>query len=187
MMFLHERKRGYTLIELMVSVALFSVVMLAATAAYLSFVNYNRRATQVASLMNVLSFAVDSVARDIRTGTSYGCSGSCSSSGNSTFSFVDANGCVSRYQFSSGVLSKTTENTVTGCVARTAIALIGPTVTPGVTLDSVTFYVRGVSPLDYIQPIATVVLRGSTEIVDTGELIPFSIETSSTSRVPDVE
>lgn len=179
--------KGYTLIELMVSVALFSIVMLAATAAYLSFVNYNRRATQVASLMTALSFAVDSVARDIRTGTAYGCSGTCSSSGNATFSFVDANGCVSEYQFASGVLSKTTENTGAGCVARTAIPLIGSAVTPGVTLDSVKFYVRGVSAGDYIQPIATVVLRGTTEIVDTGELIPFAIETSATSRVPDVE
>lgn len=189
-------RRGYTLIELMVSVAIFAIVMLAATAAYLAFVNYNRRAAQVASLLNGLSFGLDAVARDIRTGTDYSCSVSgttCTttqqSSGVSTFYFTDADGCSVTYRFSAGVLSKSVvgEETPDGfdCVAKTDVGVVGGDTTPGVTIDSVKFYVRGAKNDDSLQPLATLVIRGSTLIVDTGEEIPFSIETSATSRVPD--
>ena len=181
----NHSKGGYTLIELMVSVAVFAIVMLAATAAYLSFINYNRRASQVATLMNTLSFALDGMARDIRTGTDYACSGSCSDSGETEFTFIDADQCVVTYRYSGAILYKSRENTVPGCIARSNVPVVSPEVTPGVTLTDVKFYLRGTAAADQRQTLATIVIRGTTEIVETGQAIPFSIETSATSRVPD--
>ncbi len=182
--------RGYTLIELIVSVAIFAIVMLAATGAYLAFINYNRRATQNAALMSSLSFAIDSMARDIRTGTNYACSatgpGACSSSGVDRFYFTDADGCEVDYRFTGSALLRTTDDTVNGCEARTNVPIIRSDVTPGITLNDVTFYVRGTVLNDRTQGFVTIVVSGTTLIVDTGEELPFSIETSATSRIPDL-
>lgn len=183
-----KNTRGYTLVELIVSVAIFAVVMLSATAAYLGFINYNRRATQYGTLMSSLAFAVDAMARDIRTGTDYDCESGCSSGGTDSITFLDANGCEVTYEFTqaTGLLEKHMELTAggTNCANRDTV-LIGASVTPGITLTSTVFYVRGEEPDDELQPLATVVLQGTTLIVDTGEEVPFNIQTTSTSRVPE--
>lgn len=180
--------RGYTLVELIVSVAIFAIVMLSATASYLAFVNYNRRAMQYGTLMNSLAFAVDAMSRDIRTGKDYACDGGCLFGGNSSIDFIDANGCEVSYEYNATAkeLEKHMQATVTGsgCEDRDTV-LVSPSVTPGITLTSTVFYVRGEETDDETQPLATVVLAGTTLIVDTGEEVPFNIQTTSTSRLPD--
>jgi len=72
MKFLNQEK-GFTLIELMVSVAVFSVVMLVAISTLLSIVDANKKAQALKSVMNNLNFALESMSREIRVGTNYHC------------------------------------------------------------------------------------------------------------------
>lgn len=64
---------GFTLVEMIVALAVFSVVVTIAVGALLVLIASNEQLQQEQSVMTNLSFALDSMAREIRTGTSYYC------------------------------------------------------------------------------------------------------------------
>jgi|AntRauTorcE11898_2_1112593.scaffolds.fasta_scaffold09984_1 prepilin-type N-terminal cleavage/methylation domain-containing protein len=64
---------GFTLIEMIVSLALFSVVMTIAVGALLVLIASNRQLQDEQAVLTNLSFALDSMTREIRTGTNYYC------------------------------------------------------------------------------------------------------------------
>ncbi len=68
-------RAGFTLIEMMVAVALFSVVMTISIGALLSLVDANRKAQAMQSVMNNLNITLDGMVRALRMGTQYHCGG----------------------------------------------------------------------------------------------------------------
>ena len=65
--------RGFTLIEMLVSVALFAIVMLIAGSTLLSLVYANRKAQALQSVMNNLNISLDDMVRNVRMGSNYRC------------------------------------------------------------------------------------------------------------------
>lgn len=65
------KTKGFTLIEMMVAVALFSVVMLVSVGALLSLIDASRRAQGIQSVMNNLNVALDGMVRALRMGQGY--------------------------------------------------------------------------------------------------------------------
>lgn len=65
--------QGFTLIELMVSLTIFSIVMMVSVGALLSIIDINAKAQALYSATTNLSFALDSMTREIRTGYHYYC------------------------------------------------------------------------------------------------------------------
>ncbi len=72
---------GFTLIELIVSLGVFSTVVTIAVGALLVLVAANQQLQSEQSVMTNVSFALDSMTREIRTGTDYYCDSSNSQSG----------------------------------------------------------------------------------------------------------
>lgn len=66
-------QHGFTLIEMIVSLAVFSIVITVSVGALLVLVATNEQLQGEQSVMTNLSFALDSMTREIRTGTSYYC------------------------------------------------------------------------------------------------------------------
>jgi prepilin-type N-terminal cleavage/methylation domain-containing protein len=64
---------GFSLIEMIVSLALFSVVATISVGALLVLIASNQQLQTEQSIMTNLSFALDSMTREIRTGTNYFC------------------------------------------------------------------------------------------------------------------
>ena len=64
---------GFTLVEMIVSLAVFSFVITMSVGALLMLVASNSQLQKEQSVMTNLSFAIDSMAREIRTGTLYFC------------------------------------------------------------------------------------------------------------------
>jgi prepilin-type N-terminal cleavage/methylation domain-containing protein len=64
---------GFTLIEMIVSLALFSVVVTISVGALLVLIASNQQFQNEQSVMTNLSFALDSMTREIRTGSNYFC------------------------------------------------------------------------------------------------------------------
>ncbi|MDO8492227.1 MAG: type II secretion system protein, partial [bacterium] len=64
---------GFTLVEMIVAVGLFTVVMFIATGALLSVVSLNKKAQAQQSAISNLNYALENMARSIRTGTTYHC------------------------------------------------------------------------------------------------------------------
>lgn len=68
-----RHERGFTLVEMLVAIFIFSMVMLIAVGALLSMVDANRKAQTIKSAVNNLSFALDGMSRAIRVGTTFHC------------------------------------------------------------------------------------------------------------------
>lgn len=67
------KNRGFTLVEMIVSLALFSVVAVIAIGALLKVIDANNKAQSIQSSVTNLNFALESMSRDLRTGTSIQC------------------------------------------------------------------------------------------------------------------
>src|SRR3954469_14193570 len=78
------QSRGFTLVEMIVSVALFAIVMLVCVGALLALVGANRKVHALQSVMNNLNVTLDGMVRDIRMGSTYDGSGACSGNSGGT-------------------------------------------------------------------------------------------------------
>ena len=68
--------QGFSLVELLVSLSLFTIVLTMAVGSLLVLVDANARAQNMQQVMTNLSFALDSIAREVRTGGGLYCSSS---------------------------------------------------------------------------------------------------------------
>lgn len=65
--------KGFTLIEILVSLSVFTVVITIAVGAFLSLLGASKGVQGEQSVMTTLTFVLDSMTREIRTGKSYYC------------------------------------------------------------------------------------------------------------------
>lgn len=165
--------RGFTLIEMIVAVGVFAVVMLIMTGAYLTLIDLNRKAHAVNTVMTDLSFALETMARGIRTGTNYSCGGGDCVGGGTALTFTDDAGRVITYRLAG-----------TGLV-RDVAGVTAPLTSPVVTIDRMKFYVLGTSPSDARQPRVTIALSG-TIAVPNNSPVSFSFQTGATQRELDL-
>ncbi len=65
--------RGFTLIETLVSLALFTTVLIIAGGTIVSVIDINKKNQAISSVVNNLNYSIDSMIRDIKTGYLYKC------------------------------------------------------------------------------------------------------------------
>lgn len=70
---LKKYSKGFTLIETLVSLALFSVVLVIAGGTVVSVIDINKRNQAISSVVNNLNYSIDSMVRDVKTGYLYKC------------------------------------------------------------------------------------------------------------------
>lgn len=164
--------RGFTLIEMIVSVSIFTVVMFVAVGALLAITDANRKANAIRTTMDNLNFAVGSMARDIRTGTDYGCdgAGNCPSGGES-ITFTDQTGVTVRYWYDESTYSiKVSKNNG----ASQAIT------SSEIRIESLTFYVTGVGT-DFLQPRVVIAIKGKTGLKAKTQ-VELNVQTAVSQR-----
>lgn len=169
--------RGYSLLELIVAVGLFALIMTLASGAYLLMIGINRQAQSIATGINSLSFALETMTRSIRTGTKYSCGGigDCPN-GSSRFSFVNNNGTSVTYDLSAGAIQRT--------IGSVNSNLTGASV----TVSSLKFYVFGTQTArqgNYQQPRVTIIVTGTVSS-GPGKTEAFTIQTGATMRGTDL-
>lgn len=170
--------RGYTLIELIVAVGLFAIVMLLASGAYLTMIGLNRQVQGISAGVDNLAFALESMTRDIRTGSNYSCGGvgDCASGG-SSFSMKNSNGISVSYALSGSAIQKTTNG------VQSALT------DPSVTITSLTFYAVGTKTTaqnDTQQARVTIVVSGTVSVGPNKPPQSFTIETGASMRGSDI-
>jgi len=170
-------KRGFTLVELMVALGIFSIVVLLASGAYLMMISIARKSQGVSTGIDNLTFALEIMTRNIRTGTDYACGsgGDCAIVPGDSFSFRNSSGVLVEYRLSNSVL---VENK--GGIER-------PLTDASVGISALNFYVVGTeqTPIDYRQPHVLIVVAGRVSS-DARTQDNFYVQTSATMRGSDI-
>ncbi len=176
------KNKGFTLAELLVSVSVFTVVMVISTGSVLSVFDANRKSQNLRSVMDNLNFTLESMTRTIRFGRNYHCDitqGSLSSP-------RDCAGGSSSIALTSPASSQVVYKLVGSRVARSINGGADYYLTgTDVTITHLSFRVFG-SPLysngaDLYQPQVIMVIGGYVGIKPTLRST-FSLETTVSQR-----
>lgn len=181
---------GFTLIEIMVSVAIFAMVMTISSGSLFSILDANAKAQAQKSVMNNLNLALESMSRNIRVGTTY----HCGTAGN----LHDARDCLQdgadflAFEGSSGnknisgdeIVYKLDGTTImrsqNGGLSYSAITALE------VVVEDLKFFVTGAEdPGDQEQPRVIIVVRGYAGIKEKIRT-DFNIQTSVSQRQLDI-
>lgn len=187
-----KANRGFTLIEIMVAVGLFSVVMTISVGSLLSLVEADRKAQALKSVMNNLNFALENISRNVRVGSNYHCSTSATvppiitnpsdcANGGVLLAFESSTGDPSDatdqviYRFTNSSIEKSDDGGA-NFIAITA---------PEVTIEELAFYVVGTTRGDTDQPRVVMTVRGFAGIGDRAQT-NFNLQTTISQRVLDL-
>ncbi|MDE2071540.1 MAG: prepilin-type N-terminal cleavage/methylation domain-containing protein [Patescibacteria group bacterium] len=197
--------KGFTLIEMLVSVAIFAFVVVIALGALLAISASDRKAESLKAVINNLNFSLDSMSRSIRTGYNYHCGsfggGDCQS-GSNFFAYTAADGTQVAYQLVSGsgnatVCGQTGSNI--GCIVRSTDggASWQPLTAPEVVVNdystsvpaSYMFYLVGSIPQSQNDPISAqpkvnILISGAVVLTPTQQS-KFNLQTTVTQRIYD--
>jgi len=189
-----QAKRGFTLVEMIVSVGLLSIVMLVSVGALLALTGANRKAQALQSVMNNLNVALDGMVRSIRMGSNYHCGtgvfigtnnlDDCSN-GNTVFIFKPFGGNPNQW-----VYRFDTDGTYCGtnqiCKSVDSGTHYVALTSPEVTIDSMRFYVQGTTPGDTEQPKAVITVQGTAGAANIKTKTTFSIQATAVQRLLDL-
>jgi prepilin-type N-terminal cleavage/methylation domain-containing protein len=200
-----SRQRGFTLIEMLVAVGLFSVVMLVAVSVILSIIGNNRKAQGINNVVNNLNFAIESMVRDMKTGYLYKCdpntfpisqdtSSLCPDatvSRNSIEFFSTLSGTPTpvQYRFIPPTTASDGVYTPGHIVKRTGTGLgngdVDLTSKTDVDIQNVEMYIHSPTPgnsLNPSQPSIFLIIRGKANILEN-EVTEFGLQTFISQRV----
>ncbi|OHA08411.1 MAG: hypothetical protein A3A44_00205 [Candidatus Sungbacteria bacterium RIFCSPLOWO2_01_FULL_60_25] len=175
-------RRGFTLLEMVVALGVFSGVMIIAFGIAISINNAQFKASRIQIVQDDLRFALESMTKEMRTGTNFQGSDSVGNNGYRKITFrrsdsVDITYC--RRSFTDAI-RKITGGGTTDCSDSSAQAVTGD----DVTIEALTFYLIGATPgAGDGQPRITVSLRARS--ADPKLLSSFSIQTTVGQRLRD--
>ena len=174
-----QKNKGFTLVEMMVSVAIFALVLVVVLGAIITIIDTNRKAQALSSVMNNLNFAVESMTRSVKTAVDVRGVGDTGDENSITvvdqFAYQDNDNKASgadtvSYYVKDGVLVKEKEG-------ENEIPLTDPMV-------NITSF--KIDPSHYMDkndehPLITFIISGTIDNVRIGETA-FTIHTSVSSR-----
>lgn len=191
----NSTKKGFSLVEMIVSLGIFTIVLFIATSAFLAVVNADRKSRATRIAMDNLNLALEDMSRRIKTGSSYNCGNTmntiddCASSDNKTsFRFIDQENDTVIYKLGSGPTEclNSLYKDGQGCILRT-IPYESPSfllaTSPEIDITKLKFLVSGSSPLDSIQPVVVAMIEGTLGV--DPKKTTFKIQTTITQRKYD--
>ena len=177
-----NQSKGFTLVEVMVSVSLFIVILVACMASILSVFDANQKSKTLRSVMDNLNISMEEMTRAIRFGSNYHCGAGgtitapldCSGGGSNTLNFLAVDGTQISYTLLGGRIVRSINGG-----ANTYLT------SSDVNITNLTFRVYG-SPhfnngTDLFQPEVIIVVSGivGTKAVSQSS---FTLETTVSQR-----
>ena len=193
------QSRGFSLIEVLVSLSIFTVVVTISVGSLLVLIDANARARNMQEVMTNLTFTLDSMTRDIRTGSDYFCDTNVANlpvSGETRQDCASGSANDRALSFNEGGQSLT--NGVAG--SRIAFRLNAPAIerrlgngswvpvtSPNTVITVLRFEVRGASVSgDANPPTVTIHVEGYAKDDDSVPPKSFNIQTTVTQQLLDI-
>jgi type II secretory pathway pseudopilin PulG len=177
-----KKNKGFTLIELIVSTAIFMTIMLIAMGSLIMVSNTARKSTALNFTMDNLNFAMESMSRSLRMGTNYYCANEVPTDGltvrdceegERAISFIPAedDGSTRRISY------KQEDDIIQRCIGSEPCVDI---ISPNIKIDFLKFFVRGSVIDNETQPGIYMLVKGTVTIKN--EPKSFAIQTMISQR-----
>ncbi|MDP3996836.1 MAG: type II secretion system protein [bacterium] len=172
--------RGFTLVELIVSVAIFSIVMVVSVGAILYIISANRQAQAMKAVMNNLNFTLESMARNLRMGSNYHCGlsgnlslpANCETQSQPAVVFRSSSGGIVSYELSGTEIVRGDSN---GRLSLTS---------EDITVETLSFFVEGAASDDNNPARILVTVGGKAKVGPRAET-RFNLQTYVVQRYRD--
>jgi prepilin-type N-terminal cleavage/methylation domain-containing protein len=193
-----KKSRAFTLVEIIVSLAIFSVVAVVALGALVKIISANKKAQSLQSAITNLNYAMESISREMRVGKDYACGGSYSNSGDTcsldegdddiVISFESPKkslvvDCYLRtaYRFSlEDGIGKWRQDPNNDCTDSPSASDFSPILDPNVNIDGYYVFLNNLTGLS----MATMRISGYTGVRER-ERTYFDLQTSIYPRIQD--
>ena len=178
--------KGFTLIEIMVSISVFAIVMTISSGSIYSVFDANRKSQSLRGVMDNLNLSLEAMTRTIRFGSRYHCDitqgtgldtvRDCAG-GASSIVILDSNGAQVVYRLDGGRIARSINGGSDQYITGT-----------DVTIDNLTYYVLGSTPYssgsNIIQPKVIVSITGHAGVKSTSRS-DFKLQTMVSQRLFD--
>lgn len=171
-------QKGFTLIELMVSISIFIIVMMISMNSILGIFDANRKSRSLKTVMSNLNIAVETISKEMRYGSNYHCGSSGTLTtvqncpgGDSLVSFLSSDDEQTTFRLNGTVIEK---DVGSGYL---------PLTSPEVTIESLRFYVIGTATSDSLQPKVNILIKGYAGVGN--DQSGFTIQTMVSQRKSD--
>jgi prepilin-type N-terminal cleavage/methylation domain-containing protein len=185
--------RGFSLIEVLVSLSIFTIVVTISVGALMSIISANAKEQNAQSVMTNVTFALDSMTREIRTGTDYYCGpiASLPTSGNTTancgggaegFSFNEGGDSLTKNESSNRIAFRMNNDSIERRLGDGDWEAI---TSPDVHVHILRFVTTGATRGDVNSPTLTLYVRGTAGVDDEAQS-DFNIETTVVQQLLDI-
>lgn len=172
----HNIKYGFTLVEIIVAMGIFSTVVLIATGSLLLLVDAQRKAFALRETYDNLRFSLETIAKDLRTGVAYHCGAAGNLSepadcdpAQSSITYTNSKFEQITYLLDAGQLKKSINS-----------GQAAPLTSANITIERLGFYVFGSDPNDNIHPRVIMVIVAKTG--SGRSATTFTLQTTITQR-----
>jgi prepilin-type N-terminal cleavage/methylation domain-containing protein len=173
-------KKGFTLIELMTAVSIFTIVMVISMGSILGVFDADRKSRTLKTIMNNLNLAIESMSKEMRYGKNYHCGASGTlaepqncPSGDTLMSFLSSEGTQITYRLEGNAIEKQIGSE--DFLAITA---------SDVVIDSLDFYTLGAGTGNSLQPKVIIKIEG--HVGSDKSRSDFTLQTLSSQRALDI-
>ena len=181
------KNKGFTIIETMVSVSIFLIVVTIGMNALLNVSLIHKKSANMRSILDSLSFIMEDMSRNLRTGYNYHCGNIID--GGVLIAFESANGKTTNA--SDQWVYKIKDNRILKSIdSGNKWIQLNP---DEVSIDGQSFFIvsGSIAPNsdgsgDHQQPFVTIKLSGTITDPQSNVVTPFSLETSVSQRLIDV-
>jgi len=176
--------KGFTLIEMMVSVSIFAIVLVVALGSILTILDSNRKARTLTEVMNNLNFSLETITRSVKTGVEPRIIGS-------TLEVVAIILAEDGFQRQTISYRKNNTDSGRGFIERSVNnGLWHPITSDLVHIESFIVTLHGVSAAgnidDFSQPRTQVTISGEVEVSETISSA-FTVQTTISQRKLNLE
>ena len=193
-----QKNNGFTLVEMLVALSLFTIVVTIVAGSILVLISGNQQVVGEQSVMANMSFVMDSMTREIRTGKNYYCANSFDnqlvendnsdcSTGKNGISFVEAGNSITGSN--NGIIAYYFDSTSKTIMRKVENSNPQSIVSNDIYIKDAKFFVTGTKSFsdnsrDVNQPTVTIVIT-AMESSASGEK-PVTLQTTITQRELDL-
>ena len=199
---IHTGQEGFTLVELMVSLSLFIIVVLALVDSLYNVNNASRKVQAMRTVMDNLNFSMESISRTIRTGSELVCdedavTRNCPlTNANTQHEKLMVHSTLGENAYVSYRYVRDTSTAKGRIEKRKDVILSNGTTVPGdwvsitspeIDVQKFSFYVNGVDTIlaeDLTQPSVIIKMEG-VATASADNIAPFAVQTYLSQRAPE--